>query len=73
MKRSHGVTLSVAYNPDGVDDFEAYHDPKADLAYTKFIRRFVGQSPAPGYPEGAQCFSPLLALLYRLLHPLAKD
>lgn len=42
--RPHGVTLSIAYNPDGVDDFDSYLDPKADLAYTQFIRRFVGQS-----------------------------
>nr|CAD1837788.1 unnamed protein product [Ananas comosus var. bracteatus] len=38
--RPHGVTLSVAYNPDGASDFEAHLDLN-DLAYTKFLRKFA--------------------------------
>lgn len=34
----HDTTLSMAYNLDGLIDFEAYLDPKVDLAYTKFMR-----------------------------------
>nr|CAD1825803.1 unnamed protein product [Ananas comosus var. bracteatus] len=41
----HDITLSIAYNPDGVTDFEAHLD-LADLVYTKFIHRFAGQFPA---------------------------
>nr|CAD1818522.1 unnamed protein product [Ananas comosus var. bracteatus] len=43
--RPHDITLSMAYNPDRVADFEA-HLGLTDLADTKFIRRFTGQSPA---------------------------
>nr|CAD1826038.1 unnamed protein product [Ananas comosus var. bracteatus] len=45
--RPHGITLSIVYNLDGVNDFEAHLDLKADLAYAKFIRRFAGQSTTP--------------------------
>nr|CAD1823594.1 unnamed protein product [Ananas comosus var. bracteatus] len=35
----------MAYNPDGVSDFEANLDLN-DLAYSKFLRKFAGESPA---------------------------
>nr|CAD1818575.1 unnamed protein product [Ananas comosus var. bracteatus] len=54
----------MAYNPDGMIDFEAYL-ALADLAYTKFICRFAGQSPAPVTRKEHTTF-----LLYWLCHNL---
>nr|CAD1832748.1 unnamed protein product [Ananas comosus var. bracteatus] len=62
--RPHGVTLSMTYNPDGVSDFEAKLDLN-DLAYSKFLRKFAGESPALVTKKEHTAF-----LLYRLCHNL---
>nr|CAD1821593.1 unnamed protein product [Ananas comosus var. bracteatus] len=54
----------MAYNPDGVTDFDV-HLYLADLAYTKFIHRFAGQSPASVSKKEHTAF-----LLYWLCHNL---
>nr|CAD1844247.1 unnamed protein product [Ananas comosus var. bracteatus] len=60
----HGVTLSMAYNPDGVSDFEAHLD-LSDLAYSKFLRKFAEDSSAPVIKKEHTAF-----LLYWLCHNL---
>nr|CAD1825855.1 unnamed protein product [Ananas comosus var. bracteatus] len=60
----HGITLSIAYNPNGVVDFEAHLDI-TDLAYTKFIRKFAGHYPAAVTKKEHIAF-----LLYWLCHNL---
>nr|CAD1822727.1 unnamed protein product [Ananas comosus var. bracteatus] len=60
--RPHGVSVSMSYNPDGVSDFEDCLDLN-DLAYSKFIRKFAGESPAPVTKNEHTAF-----LLYWLCH-----
>nr|CAD1844111.1 unnamed protein product [Ananas comosus var. bracteatus] len=54
----------MAYNPHGVSDFEAHLDLN-DLAYTKFLRKFAGESPAAVTRKEHTAF-----LLYWLCHNL---
>ncbi|XP_020089020.1 uncharacterized protein LOC109710695 [Ananas comosus] len=54
----------MAYNSDGVSDFEAHLD-LSDLAYSKFLRKFTGESPAPVTRKEHTAF-----LLYWLCHNL---
>nr|CAD1822752.1 unnamed protein product [Ananas comosus var. bracteatus] len=62
--RPHGVSVSMSYNPDGVSDFEDRLDLN-DLAYSKFIRKFAGESPALVTKNEHTAF-----LLYWLCHNL---
>nr|CAD1825888.1 unnamed protein product [Ananas comosus var. bracteatus] len=66
--RPHDITLSIAYNPYGVNDFEAHLDLKVDLIYTKFIHRFADQSSALVTRKEHTTF-----LLYWLCHNLFCD
>nr|CAD1817918.1 unnamed protein product [Ananas comosus var. bracteatus] len=54
----------MAYNPDGVSDFEAHLD-LTDLAYSIFLLKFAGESPAPVTKKEHTVF-----LLYWLCHNL---
>nr|CAD1844077.1 unnamed protein product [Ananas comosus var. bracteatus] len=54
----------MAYNPDGVYDFEAHLDLN-DLAYSKFLRKFAGEFLAAVTRKEHTAF-----LLYRLCHNL---
>ncbi|XP_020080654.1 uncharacterized protein LOC109704314 [Ananas comosus] len=62
--RPHGVSISMSYNPDGVSEFEDRLDLN-DLAYSKFIRKFAGEFPAPVTKNEHTSF-----LLYWLCHNL---
>nr|CAD1818034.1 unnamed protein product [Ananas comosus var. bracteatus] len=68
--RPHGITLSMAYNPDGVINFKAHLD-LSDLAYTKFTRRFAGTEPFPIIQEeGVSDEDPTISLIPSSLHHL---
>nr|CAD1820383.1 unnamed protein product [Ananas comosus var. bracteatus] len=45
--RPHGVTISMAYNPDGVSDFETHLDLN-DLTYSNILCRFLAEDTS-GY------------------------
>ncbi len=47
----HGTILSLAFSPEGTTEFDALLDPKVDLGYFKFMKRFVGQGQSRSNKE----------------------